>query len=60
VKDKRRVTLMFNAAGRLKGEFPHLEGKSVKSMYFASPTDVDERARELEAIAASWIAYNGE
>ena len=30
VKDARQVSLMFNAAGRLKGEFPHLEGKSVK------------------------------
>jgi hypothetical protein len=57
VKDARRVTLMFNAAGRLKGDFPHLEGKSVKYMYFSSMADVEERAAELQAIATSWIAY---
>ena len=57
VKDTRRVTLMFNAAGRLKGEFPHLEGKSVKYMYFASPADVEARTSELEAIAAAWVTH---
>src|SRR5262245_48325302 len=30
VKDPRRVSLMFNAAGRLMGAYEHLEGKSVK------------------------------
>jgi hypothetical protein len=57
VKDKRRVTLMFNAAGRLQGTFPHLEGKSVKYMYFANARDVDERAQELAAIVDAWIQH---
>jgi len=57
VKDTRRVTLMFNAAGRLTGTFSHLEGKSVKYMYFASPVVVEARADELTAIAAAWITY---
>jgi len=56
-KNTARVNLMFNAAGRLKGEFPHLEGKSVKYMYFLTPGDVDARAEELTRIAAAWIAY---
>jgi hypothetical protein len=59
VKDKKRVSLMFNAASRLKGDFPHLEGKSVKYMYFGSEADVLARAQELEAIVAAWIAYKG-
>jgi hypothetical protein len=48
---------MFNGAGRLKGDFPHLEGKSVKYMYFSSMADVEERATELQAIVTSWIAF---
>jgi hypothetical protein len=57
VKDRKRVTLMFNAAGRLKGDFPHLEGKSVKYMYFTSDADVAVRKAELQAVARAWIAY---
>src|SRR5689334_15378031 len=57
VKDPKRVTLMFNAAGRLKGDFPHLQGKSVKYMYFTSDADVAERSHELQAIARAWIDY---
>jgi hypothetical protein len=57
LKDARRVTLMFNAAGRLKGDFPHLEGKSVKYMYFSSIGDVEERAAELHTTATNWIAF---
>jgi len=57
VKDRKRVRLMFNAAGRLKGDFPHLQGKSVKYMYFTSLADVAERSVELQAIAEAWIAY---
>ena len=57
VKDRKRVTLMFNAAGRLKGDFPHLQGKSVKYMYFASDAEVAERSLELQAIAKAWIDY---
>ena len=57
VRDKRRVTLMFNAAGRLQGTFPHLEGKSVKYLYFANDGDVDERAQELAAIVHAWIQH---
>jgi hypothetical protein len=54
VKDPRRVSLMFNAAGRLKGEFPHLEGKSVKYMRFADMSAVDACRAELEAITRAW------
>ena len=57
VKDRKRVTLMFNAAGRLKGEFPHLEGRAVKYMHFATLADANARADELRAIVAAWIAY---
>jgi hypothetical protein len=58
VKDARRVSLMFNAAGRLEGEFPHLEGKSVKYMRFADMSDVDARRSELEAITRAWCDLN--
>src|SRR5216683_6417596 len=54
VKNTRRVTLMFNAAGRLKGDFPHLEGKSVKYMRFTEMADVDERQAELERLTRAW------
>jgi hypothetical protein len=60
VKDLKRVSLMFNAAGRLKGEFPHLEGKSsqVKYMRFVDISDVDARRTELEAITRAWCDLN--
>jgi uncharacterized protein DUF1801 len=54
VKDPTRVSLMFNAAGKLKGEFPHLEGKSVKYMRFTGLSDVDDREAELQAITRAW------
>lgn len=57
VKDKRQVSLMFNAAGRLKGEFPHLEGKTVKYLRFHDLAEVDIRADELRAITTAWCAY---
>ena len=57
VKDPKRVSLMFNAAKRLKGEFPHLEGKSVKYMYFTSDADFAERRLELQSIARAWIEH---
>ena len=57
VKDKKKVSLMFNAAGRLVGNFPHLEGRSVKYMYFANLAEANERAEELTAIVAAWTAY---
>ena len=57
-KDPSRVSLMFNAAGRLKGEFPHLEGKSVKYMRFADMSDVEARRSELEAITRAWCDLN--
>jgi hypothetical protein len=58
VKDPKRVSLMFNAAGRLKGEFPHLEGKSVKYMRFADMEDVDACQTELEAVTRAWCDLN--
>ncbi len=54
VKDKKQVSLMFNAAGRLSGDFPHLEGKSVKYMRFKNVAEVDARAAELAAITRAW------
>ena len=57
VKDHKRVSLMFNAAGRLKGDFPHLEGKSVRYMRFTSVAEADARSAELRRIVAAWIAY---
>jgi len=57
VKDKKRVSLMFNAAGRIPGEYPHLEGKSVKYMRFADLGEVEERADELRAITVAWCNH---
>jgi hypothetical protein len=54
VKDKRQVSLMFNAAGRLKGNFPHLEGKSVKYLRFKDESEANARAAELAAINRAW------
>src|SRR5437899_7119643 len=54
VKDKNQVSLMFNAAGRLKGDFPHLEGKSVKYLRVKDMADVDARKDELAAITRAW------
>src|SRR5207245_10702445 len=57
VKDKKRVSLMFNAAGRIPGEYPHVEGKSVKYMRFADLGQVEERADELRAITVAWCNH---
>lgn len=57
IKNRTRVTLMFNAAGQLQGDFPHLEGNKVKHMYFGSLADADAREAELRSIVAAWIAY---
>jgi hypothetical protein len=54
VKDKRQVSLMFNAAGRIKGGFPHFEGKSVKYLRFSTLVDVEERQAELETFSKAW------
>ena len=54
VKDKKQVSLMFNAAGRLKGDFPHLEGKSVKYLRFKGTAKVDAISDELRAITRAW------
>jgi hypothetical protein len=59
VKDPTRVSLMFNAAGRLRGDFPHLEGKSVKYLRFADMRDVDEREAELTALTRAWCELGG-
>lgn len=57
VKDPKQVSLMFNAAGHLKGEFPHLEGKSVKYLRFHDLAELEARADELQAITTAWCAY---
>ncbi len=54
VKDQKQVSLMFNAAGRLVGDFPSLDGKSVKYMRFRTVADVDGRAEELRRLCAAW------
>lgn len=54
VKDKRQVSLMFNAAGRLKGDFPHLVGKSVKYLRFKDESEANACAAELTAITRAW------
>lgn len=58
VNDPRRVSLMFNAAGRLKGEYPHLEGMSVKYLRFTDMSDVDACRSELVAITRAWCDLN--
>ena len=58
VKDPKRVSLMFNAAGKLAGDYPHLEGKSVKYVRFADMADVDARRSELAAITRAWCDLN--
>jgi uncharacterized protein DUF1801 len=58
VNDLKRVSLMFNAAAKLKGEFPHLEGKSVKYLRFADTSDLDARQAELQAITRAWCDLN--
>jgi Domain of unknown function (DU1801) len=57
VKDRQQVSLMFNAASRLKGDFPHLEGKSVKYLRFRTVADVEAVADEITAITAAWRSY---
>ena len=57
VKDTKRVSLMFNAAGRLHGDFPHLEGKSVKYLRFSNLAQVDELSEELRRITQAWCSY---
>src|SRR5919197_5763452 len=52
-------TLMFNAAGRLKGAYPHLEGGSVKYMRFGELAEVEARADELRASTSEWCESTG-
>jgi hypothetical protein len=40
--------------GRLKGDFPHLEGKSVKYLRFKDESEANARAAELAAITCAW------
>ena len=54
------MSLMFNAAGRLKGEFPHLEGKSVKYLRFGGMPDVQACQAELAALTRAWCELKGE
>ena len=50
------VNLMLMRGGRLKGSYPHLEGKTVKRMRFADVTEVDARAAELRAMVKEWCS----
>jgi hypothetical protein len=59
VKEKKHVSLMFNAAGRLTGSFPHLEGKSVKYLRFKDAAQVESTADELRAITRAWCDLTG-
>ncbi|MDQ2952999.1 MAG: DUF1801 domain-containing protein [Chloroflexota bacterium] len=50
------VNLMLMRGGRLKGRYPHLEGKTVKRMRFADLKEVNARAAELRAMVKEWCA----
>ena len=50
------VNLMLMRGGRLKGSYPHLEGKSVKRMCFADVKQVNARAAELRSIVKEWCS----
>ena len=50
------VNLMLMRGGRLKGSYPHLEGKAVKRMRFTDMKEVDARAAELRAMVKEWCA----
>jgi hypothetical protein len=54
--DKKTVSLMFNRGARIPGKFAHLEGSgpTARFMRFATPAEVDARARELAKIAVAW------
>jgi hypothetical protein len=50
------VNLMLMRGSRLKGHYPHLEGKTVKRMRFADLKEVNSRAAELRAMAKEWCS----
>lgn len=54
--DKQAVSLMFNRGARIPGTFPHLEGSgpTARFMRFATPAEVDARAKELGKIPVAW------
>jgi hypothetical protein len=56
--DKKTVSLMFMRGGRIKGDFPHIEGtgRAVRFMRFADAAQVDARASELTAVVRAWCA----
>jgi hypothetical protein len=49
---------MFMRGGRIKGDFPHIEGtgRAVRFMRFADVAHVDARASELTAVVRAWCA----
>ena len=51
---------MLMRGGRLKGSYPHLEGKSVKRMRFADVKEVNARAAELRSIVKEWCSLASE
>lgn len=56
--DKKTVSLMFMRGGRIKGNFPHVEGtgRAVRFMRFADVAEVDALASELTEVARAWCA----
>ena len=56
--DKKTVSLMFMRGGRIKGDFPHIEGtgRAVRFMRFADAAEVDALASELTAVVGAWCA----
>ncbi len=58
VADKKRVSLMFNRGGSIRGSHPHLEGSgpNARFMRFADLGEVNARAGELRRIAKAWCA----
>ena len=54
--NKKTVSLMFMRGGRIRGDFPHIEGtgRAVRFMRFADVAEVDALAAELTAAVRAW------
>jgi hypothetical protein len=53
---RKTVSLMFMRGGKIKGDFPHIEGtgRAVRFMRFADAAEVDALAEELTAVVRAW------
>ena len=50
------VNLRLMRGGRLRGRYPHLEGRTVKRMRIADRTEANARAAELRSMVREWCA----